>query len=202
MRAGKKHSINRSTTIRSGNKKKKDAKRLSRSAGKKCFCWLWTPLFLFEEKEIFHKIFRQYGRKIGFYWKNCANFIEKSETGWHLLNILVELNSWCSAENGGFWMTNPTAGYSYNICVNDNDFGGACMKRLRFTADMTKEQKRNTVAKQWFRTSANTAFRATYPSPQAPTYATVSCTMCFTCAQRNIRTSAQASSTYRSHASR
>ena len=61
-------------------------------------------------------------------------------------------------------MTNPTAGYSYNICVNDNDFGGACMKRLRFTADMTKEQKRNTVAKQWFRTSANTAFRATYPS--------------------------------------
>ena len=70
-------------------------------------------------------------------------------------------------------MTNPTAGYSYNICVNDNDFGGACMKRLRFTADMTKEQKRNTVAKQWFRTSANTAFRATYPSPQAPTYATV-----------------------------
>ena len=42
-------------------------------------------------------------------------------------------------------MTNPTAGYSYNICVNDNDFGGACMKRLRFTADMTKEQKRNTV---------------------------------------------------------
>ena len=66
----------------------------------------------------------------------------------------------------------------------------------------TKEQKRNTVAKQWFRTSANTAFRATYPSPQAPTYATVSCTMCFTCAQRNIRTSAQASSTYRSHASR
>lgn len=54
-------------------------------------------------------------------------------------------------------MTNPTAGYSYNICVNDNDFGGACMKRLRFTADMTKEQKRNTVAKQWFRTSANTA---------------------------------------------
>ena len=47
-----------------------------------------------------------------------------------------------------------------------------------------------------------TAFRATYPSPQAPTYATVSCTMCFTCAQRNIRTSAQASSTYRSHASR
>ena len=71
-------------------------------------------------------------------------------------------------------MTNPTAGYSYNICVNDNDFGGACMKRLRFTADMTKEQKRNTVAKQWFRTSANTAFRATYPSPQAPTYATVS----------------------------
>ena len=44
-------------------------------------------------------------------------------------------------------MTNPTAGYSYNICVNDNDFGGACMKRLRFTADMTKEQKRNTVAK-------------------------------------------------------
>lgn len=82
-------------------------------------------------------------------------------------------------------MTNPTAGYSYNICVNDNDFGGACMKRLRFTADMTKEQKRNTVAKQWFRTSANTAFRATYPSPQAPTYATVSCTMCFTCAQRN-----------------
>ena len=74
-------------------------------------------------------------------------------------------------------MTNPTAGYSYNICVNDNDFGGACMKRLRFTADMTKEQKRNTVAKQWFRTSANTAFRATYPSPQAPTYATVSCTV-------------------------
>lgn len=42
-------------------------------------------------------------------------------------------------------MTNPTAGYSYNICVNDNDFGGACMKRLRFTADMKKEQKRNTV---------------------------------------------------------
>ena len=36
-------------------------------------------------------------------------------------------------------MTNPTAGYSYNICVNDNDFGGACMKRLRFTADMIKE---------------------------------------------------------------
>ena len=60
------------------------------------------------------------------------------------------------------------------------------MKRLRFTADMTKEQKRNTVAKQWFRTSANTAFRATYPSPQAPTYATASCTMCFTCAQRNF----------------
>ena len=57
-------------------------------------------------------------------------------------------------------------------------------------------------SKQWFRTSANTAFRATYPSPQAPTYATASCTMCFTCAQRNIRTSAQASSTYRSHASR
>ena len=54
------------------------------------------------------------------------------------------------------------------------------MKRLRFTADMTKEQKRNTVAKQWFRTSANTAFRATYPSPQAPTYATASCTMCAT----------------------
>ena len=87
-------------------------------------------------------------------------------------------------------MTNPTAGYSYNICVNDNDFGGACMKRLRFTADMTKEQKRNTVAKQWFRTSANTAFRATYPSPQAPTYATVSCTMCLhLCATKypNIR---------------
>ena len=57
-------------------------------------------------------------------------------------------------------------------------------------------------SKQWFRTSANTAFRATYPSPQAPTYATASCTMCFTCARRNIRTSAQASSTYRSHASR
>ena len=38
-------------------------------------------LFLFEEKEIFYKIFRQYGRKIDFYWKNCANFIEKSETG-------------------------------------------------------------------------------------------------------------------------
>ena len=37
--------------------------------------------FLFEEKEIFYKIFRQYGRKIDFYWKNCANFIEKSETG-------------------------------------------------------------------------------------------------------------------------
>jgi hypothetical protein len=27
MRAGKKHSINRSTTIRSGNKKKKDGKK-------------------------------------------------------------------------------------------------------------------------------------------------------------------------------
>lgn len=56
--------------------------------------------------------------------------------------------------------------------------------------------------KAMVQTSANTAFRATYPSPQAPTYATASCTMCFTCAQRNIRTSAQASSTYRSHASR
>ena len=40
MRAGKKHSINRSTTIRSGNKKRKTAKRLSLFAGKKCFCWL------------------------------------------------------------------------------------------------------------------------------------------------------------------
>lgn len=37
--------------------------------------------FSFEEKEIFHKIFRQYGCKIGFCWKNCAKFIEKSEAG-------------------------------------------------------------------------------------------------------------------------
>ena len=74
------------------------------------------------------------------------------------------------------------------------------MNRCRQTARPHTLQRFR--SKQWFRTSANTAFRATYPSPQAPTYATASCTMCFTCAQRNIRTSAQASSTYRSHASR
>ena len=81
MRAGKKHSINRSTTIRSGNKKKKDGKKAVTVRRKEMFLLAVNASFFFEEKEIFHKIFRQYGRKIDFYWKNCANFIEKSETG-------------------------------------------------------------------------------------------------------------------------